>query len=192
MSANDMAQYSIKRPKTDEEPAATPAVPAPANPLPTNPSVQPASVAASSATQPQAQAPPPAAPNVAVPAASSASTAPSTAPSTPGDNGTAVDTIAPPATPLPVTERRKRTIDNLNRIAKAMEAYRNEKGRYPLNAIYTYDGQPLLSWRIELLPYLGYQALYDKFNKSESCCIQVTRCSAAPVDYTKSPAFRPS
>jgi hypothetical protein len=31
----------------------------------------------------------------------------------------------------------------------------------------TTTGQPLLSWRVGLLPYLGYQALYDQFHLDE-------------------------
>jgi hypothetical protein len=64
-------------------------------------------------------------------------------------------------------ERRQMTIDNLTRILQALEAYRMEKGTYPGFAIHSDSGQPLLSWRVELLPYLGYPALYDQFRRDQ-------------------------
>ena len=41
------------------------------------------------------------------------------------------------------------------------------KGRLFGRAICDAKGQPLLSWRVELLPYLGQQALYDQFDLTQ-------------------------
>ena len=72
-----------------------------------------------------------------------------------------------PTQPLTVIERRQRTIDNLTRIGDAMRRYCDKNGRLFSRAICSAQGQPLLSWRVELLPYLGYQELYDRFDTSE-------------------------
>ena len=80
------------------------------------------------------------------------------------------DTKSPPETPLSDTERRQVTIDNMNRIATALEAFRqNEKkgGSYPAQFMSDAAGQPLLSWRVRLLPYLGYADLYNQFRHNE-------------------------
>jgi hypothetical protein len=65
------------------------------------------------------------------------------------------------------SQRRQTTIDNLTRIGQALEAYRSANGAYPGSAMLTTTGQPMLSWRVALLPYLGYQALYDQFHLDE-------------------------
>jgi len=71
--------------------------------------------------------------------------------------------------PRPVTpvERRARTIENLTRIGEAMMAYVADHGCYPTPAIYDVSGTPLLSWRVELLPYLGHKSLYEHFHFDE-------------------------
>jgi hypothetical protein len=54
-------------------------------------------------------------------------------------------------------------------IATALENYQQKHGHYPPAAIYSKDGKPLLSWRVELLPFLGEEAkkLYEQFKKDE-------------------------
>ncbi len=55
---------------------------------------------------------------------------------------------------------------NLERIHVAIEAYVKEKGHYP--PAYTVDknGKPMHSWRVLLLPYLGEQSLFSKYDMS--------------------------
>ncbi|MEZ6118663.1 MAG: DUF1559 domain-containing protein [Pirellulaceae bacterium] len=65
------------------------------------------------------------------------------------------------------TERRQMTIQNMTRIGQAMEAYLAAENRYPSFAIHGPTGQPLLSWRVALLPYLGYAQLYQQFHLDE-------------------------
>jgi hypothetical protein len=43
---------------------------------------------------------------------------------------------------------------NMAAVAKAIEAYRKDKGHYPPPAILDKDGKPLLSWRVAILPYM--------------------------------------
>ena len=57
---------------------------------------------------------------------------------------------------------------NLASIAKAIEAYRKDKGHYPPPAILDKDGKPLLSWRVAILPYMENAYInvpYDPDNK---------------------------
>jgi hypothetical protein len=57
--------------------------------------------------------------------------------------------------------------DQLKRLGRAMHAYNDAHGNFPAPAIFDADGTPLLSWRVALLPQLGYQSLYDRFRLDE-------------------------
>ncbi|MHB8968921.1 MAG: DUF1559 family PulG-like putative transporter [Pirellulaceae bacterium] len=76
-------------------------------------------------------------------------------------------TLTKPAQPLSVIERRQRTIDNLTKIGEAIRRYTDEKRQVFLPATYDVHQKPLLSWRVELLPYLGYQQLYTEFRRDQ-------------------------
>jgi hypothetical protein len=52
-------------------------------------------------------------------------------------------------------------------LADAMLRYHKDHGRLPASALFDKDGKPLLSWRVELLPYLGEEALYKQFHLDE-------------------------
>src|SRR5262249_40124999 len=64
------------------------------------------------------------------------------------------------------TERARR-MNDLSKIALAMRRYAEKKGRLPPAVIYSGDGRPLYSWRVELLPFLDEQKLYDQFKRDE-------------------------
>ena len=80
----------------------------------------------------------------------------------------------PQKTLIPIQERSKKVsgeaarsmaANNLAKVSEALLAYMKEKKRLPR----TYkeaNGFKTLSWRVELLPYLGYQDLYEKFDAS--------------------------
>lgn len=55
----------------------------------------------------------------------------------------------------------------LREINEAIQKYVKEKGTFPLREIQSDDGESLLSWRVALLPYLGYESLYNKFHLNE-------------------------
>ena len=57
--------------------------------------------------------------------------------------------------------------DNLFKLAAAFDKYHDANGHFPPAAIFDKDGQPLLSWRVALLPYLGEEALYKQFKLDE-------------------------
>jgi hypothetical protein len=48
-----------------------------------------------------------------------------------------------------------------------MHSYHDDKGALPPAAVLGQDGQPLLSWRVLLLPYIDQQSLYMEFKLDE-------------------------
>ena len=63
--------------------------------------------------------------------------------------------------------RRAQCVNNLKQIALAMHNYIAVNTKFPRAAGWSENGKPLLSWRVAILPYLGYQELYNKFNLDE-------------------------
>jgi hypothetical protein len=55
----------------------------------------------------------------------------------------------------------------LRELHEAIDKYTTEKGSFPLREILSEDGKSLLSWRVALLPYLGYESLYKQFHLNE-------------------------
>ena len=58
----------------------------------------------------------------------------------------------------------------MNQVALAMINYADAHKRFPANRIHRGDDTqptPLLSWRVEILPYLGHHALYKQFRRDE-------------------------
>jgi len=75
---------------------------------------------------------------------------------------------------LPITLRGTYTVadqvdasDRLTVIGRALQAYLAANGSYPPAALLNASGQATVSWRVLILPYLGEQALYDKFDLSK-------------------------
>src|SRR5204863_6507784 len=69
---------------------------------------------------------------------------------------------------MAAANRKSDEQSQMRAIAAAMQKYHDEnKQQFPAHAIYSADGKPLLSWRVELLPKLGQKALYDKFHRDE-------------------------
>jgi WD40 repeat protein len=77
----------------------------------------------------------------------------------------------PDLVPCILVERRSPTADgctkNLLQISRAMQSFLMAHAAFPMPATADDHGQPLLSWRVELLPDLGERALYDKFKLGE-------------------------
>ena len=63
--------------------------------------------------------------------------------------------------------RRMTASNNLKQIGLAMHNYHATYNRLPPRAITDAEGNPLLSWRVSLLPFLEQQALYDQFHLDE-------------------------
>jgi hypothetical protein len=68
-----------------------------------------------------------------------------------------------PATPWEEPQRHARAVENLNRLTEALMAYKEDKGHYPPSA-QAKAGIKTLSWRVLILPYLGHQELFEKFD----------------------------
>ncbi len=102
-----------------------------------------------------------------VPQASTARTAAQDTATTPSPLPRPPAVTSKPAEPLSLVQRRQRTIDNMTKIGVAIERFTQENGRLFSLAICNAKGQPQLSWRVELLPYLGHQDLYDQFDMNE-------------------------
>ena len=92
--------------------------------------------------------------------------------------------VAQPETPIttgpaygvtPIAERpkddrspRDRAVDNLKRVHAALMAFADDKGYLPRQYSKNREGFPTLSWRVEILPYLGYPDLHAAFNPKRS------------------------
>jgi RNA polymerase sigma factor (sigma-70 family) len=64
-------------------------------------------------------------------------------------------------------EARLRIAGILYELGRAMHGYHDEHGHFPHAAISDKEGKPLLSWRVALLPSLGYEELYKEFKLDE-------------------------
>jgi hypothetical protein len=73
---------------------------------------------------------------------------------------------AKPDQPLLEIERRARSIANLEKIGRALAAYVAKRGTLPPQAL-TVDGDPYVSWRVIILPELGYPELRARFRPDE-------------------------
>jgi prepilin-type processing-associated H-X9-DG protein len=74
---------------------------------------------------------------------------------------------APAMNPLSQEEFRVRTVNHLKQLALAMHNYHDKHGHFPPAAPLGPDGKTPHSWRIELLPYLEEQALYNQYRMDE-------------------------
>jgi hypothetical protein len=63
---------------------------------------------------------------------------------------------------------RVKTSDNLHQVVQAMLNYHESQKILPPAAIYDRQGQPLLSWRVLILPYIEEVRLYKEFHLDES------------------------
>jgi hypothetical protein len=65
--------------------------------------------------------------------------------------------------------REDREQNYLKQIAIAAHGYSDWYRRFPISGSSNFDedGKPYLSWRVYLLPYLGHEALYDRFVLTE-------------------------
>jgi type II secretory pathway pseudopilin PulG len=74
---------------------------------------------------------------------------------------------------LPATQaareaaRRTQSLNNLRQVSLALLMFHEQKRAFPAHAIYSKDGKPLLSWRVQILPYIEEQDLYNKFHLDE-------------------------
>jgi prepilin-type processing-associated H-X9-DG protein len=63
--------------------------------------------------------------------------------------------------------RRQQCAEHLKRVGLAMHQYHDANDHFPAPALIGSNGTPLLSWRVALLPQMGYQSLYERFHRDE-------------------------
>ncbi|MFT5522595.1 MAG: hypothetical protein ACI9HK_000539, partial [Pirellulaceae bacterium] len=78
-----------------------------------------------------------------------------------------IATAAAVERPQTPAARRQMTIDNMKRISNALVQYVSEKNVMPGQATTDSSKQPLLSWRVSILPQLGLDYLYNQFHHQE-------------------------
>ncbi|MGA2797664.1 MAG: DUF1559 domain-containing protein [Thermoguttaceae bacterium] len=66
-----------------------------------------------------------------------------------------------------VPGKRSQCFNNLMQIGHALINYHNANGHFPMANAVDQNGTPLFSWRVEMLPMLGYDKLYNSFEKNE-------------------------
>ncbi len=79
----------------------------------------------------------------------------------------AFDSIAKSTDRVSGVVERGWTITNLERLGTAIERYQKRTGHFPSASIDDPNGKPLLSWRVAILPDLGFETLYARFRLSE-------------------------
>lgn len=67
-------------------------------------------------------------------------------------------------TSLTNSREQKASMRNLEKIAKAMNAYAADHGTFPPPATIDSAGSPLHSWRVLILPYLDEEELYERID----------------------------
>lgn len=81
--------------------------------------------------------------------------------------GTLVALLLPAVQAAREAARRTQSMNNLKQIALAMHIHADVHGTFPARAITNDEGEPLLSWRVALLPYLEQEELYEQFHLDE-------------------------
>jgi len=82
--------------------------------------------------------------------------------------GLVASVMAVPIVDAVSESRRDQCAVHLRRIGLAMHDYHEAHEHFPAPALARGDGTPLLSWRVALLPHLGYRSLYERFHLDES------------------------
>ena len=100
------------------------------------------------------------------PAAAAVSAAPATAPI---ETKPALKAISErkPEQPLSDIDRRKRALSNIEKVSAAILARYKQVGTMPVAWMESSGGIKTLSWRVAILPYLGYGDLYNQFSVEE-------------------------
>jgi hypothetical protein len=83
----------------------------------------------------------------------------------------ALDKVVPAIVELVQEQRRSvgrfQNQNNLRQLLLAMHNYHSTFNRLPPAAIYDKRGKPLLSWRVQILPFIEQDALYKEFHLDE-------------------------
>jgi hypothetical protein len=83
------------------------------------------------------------------------------------DEKTLIDLVRPHIERFVVTEQQERANGQMRRLLAAMHDHEAKHGAFPAHCSFDKEGKPLLSWRVHLLPSLGYPKLYKEFKLDE-------------------------
>ena len=72
--------------------------------------------------------------------------------------------LAPQA--VQAASERSRAMNNLKQIGLAIHNYHDANGHLPTDVVGA-DGKPLLSWRVQILPYIEQAPLYNQFDQTK-------------------------
>jgi len=75
--------------------------------------------------------------------------------------------LSPPLEAARLQAARSRSTSNLKHIALAMFNYHDANKGFPPRVLTSPEGKPLLSWRVQLLPFLDAEGLYKEFHLDE-------------------------
>ena len=81
--------------------------------------------------------------------------------------GQMAELFIPLAQAVQETSRRAECVKNLKQIGLAMLNYHEANKAFPRQATLDKSCQPLLSWRVQILPFLDQQELYNQFHLDE-------------------------
>jgi hypothetical protein len=81
---------------------------------------------------------------------------------------TLIALLKPPLEGAQADARRPQSMNNLKLLGLAMHNYHDAHKHFPPPASYSPDGKPLLSWRVQLLPFLEEEKLYKEFHFDEA------------------------
>jgi len=83
--------------------------------------------------------------------------------------GVLVGVFAVPWLRSAIVEASQRSdLNNMRQIAEALNAYCARYGTYPTPAVTDANGVKLYSWRVLILPFLGYESEYELFQKDQA------------------------
>jgi type II secretory pathway pseudopilin PulG len=81
--------------------------------------------------------------------------------------GVLVALLLPAVQAVREAARRTQSSNNLKQIGLALLNYESAYGRFPARAIFDKNGKPLLSWRVQILPFIEEAPLYKEFHLDE-------------------------
>jgi hypothetical protein len=87
--------------------------------------------------------------------------------SAPFDAAAAIKDLLPAVQAARAAARRTQSANNLRHIALGMLQYESAKRRLPPAVLLGPDGKTPHSWRVAILPYLGYNELYERYRLDE-------------------------
>ncbi|TWT33364.1 DUF1559 family PulG-like putative transporter [Blastopirellula retiformator] len=81
--------------------------------------------------------------------------------------GVLVALLLPAVQQARAAARRMSSMNNMKQIGLALHNYHDTYGTLPASAINDKNGEPMHSWRVLILPFLGYPQIYSQYDFNE-------------------------